>query len=80
MGTTMERLKQRVAAADPTAAKLQCLSTMTGIRFGLHVKAGRYQIATVTSIGRRTEVMPVSDWMAAQQVDGEVDRLLAKYA
>lgn len=80
MTSAMERLKQRAAATNPMAAKLQRLSTMTGRRFGQQVKAGRFQIVTVTSVGRRTKVTPVSDWMAAQRLEAEVDRLLAKHA
>ena len=80
MTTAMERLKQKVAAANPTAAKLQRLSAMTGRRFGQQVKAGRFQIVTVDGAGRKTKVAPVSDWVAAHQVEAEVDRLLSKHA
>jgi endonuclease III len=78
--SSMDRLKQRAADACPTAAKLQRLSAMTGRRFGQQVKAGRFQIVTVDGVGRKTRVTPVSDWLAAQCLEAEVDRLLAKHA
>lgn len=80
MTTAIERLKQRAATSSPTAAKLQRLSAMTGRRFGQQVKAGRFQIVTVDGAGRKTRVTPVSDWLAAQYLEAEVDRLLAKHA
>jgi len=69
--TAMERLKARVAAADPIAAKLQELNEGRAAKYGREVKAGRFRLVTVH--GR--EAIPATAWLSAADMAAEIEAL-----
>jgi len=69
--SSMERLKARVAAADPVAAKLQALNKDRTIKYGRVAKGGRFRLVTVH--GR--DVVPVTAWLTAADLAIEIGAL-----
>jgi hypothetical protein len=69
--TAMERLKAKVASADPIAARLQQLNEGRAIKYGREVEGGRFRLVTVH--GR--EIVPVTAWVSAADLAVEIGSL-----